>query len=61
MTIAVQLSASEKTHAKPGSWRGDTLHGVHARTNRSRQTAQSIVPGFLPYTSIRKNIRSGLT
>ncbi|MDQ0429362.1 hypothetical protein QOZ98_002190 [Planomicrobium stackebrandtii] len=28
MTIGVQLSASEKTHAKPGIWRGDTLHGA---------------------------------
>ncbi len=27
MTIAVQLSASGNTHAKPGIWNGDTLHG----------------------------------
>ncbi|WP_186725493.1 hypothetical protein [Planomicrobium sp. CPCC 101110] len=33
MTIAVQLSASLKTHAKPGIPNGDTLYG--ASSNQS--------------------------
>lgn len=61
MTIAVQFSASEKTHAKPGIWKGDPLHGGQASSNRSRKIQPFILPGFLPYTGSEKNIRSGLT
>jgi len=50
MTIAVQLSASEKTHAKPGMWKGDTLHGEQASSNRPCKIQPFIMPGFLPYT-----------
>lgn len=28
MAIEVSLSASVLTHAKPGSWKGDTLRGA---------------------------------
>lgn len=50
MTIAIQLSASEKTHAKTGIWRGDPLHEGQARSSRIRKIQPFILPGFLSYT-----------